>query len=611
MFIIHFVSDSQIDQEDVAKGYVVWNPSCRIPDISPYHDSIKKYISKWKPLICSKNKPLTSTVYSPITKRHTLRVNPHIVHSYSTTVALLTCCYSIITRSYQKKKIRDDDDDRYNISKAVCFKNKIELPPETEYIYVRCISGKKNIYETIHFMVIDKEPKPVTSKEELTEKKFSVFLFAIDSISRLNFMRTLPKTRKYIEERGWLPLEGYTKIADNTFPNLVAILSGMTVSQLTKHCYPSHKQKIDDCPFMWKNFSQNGYLTSYVEDTAPIASFNYLKYGFLNSPTDYYSRPILIAARKYMKIRDDGGMEYCIGPQPQIEYLFQFNTEFIQRFHNRSYFNLFWSNSFSHNEMNMPTIMDDRIRNFLADIEPYLNSTVVVFFSDHGMRFGKARETYVGWLEERMPFIYFYFPPSFQAAHPSWVRNFRANKNKLTSPFDFHATLQDLLYGQQLQPAAGCPQCGSLFNPVPHNRSCDDAGITSHWCTCSVADSSESVSDPHVVAAAHVAIGSINELLQKSVDQIKNDSSCAILSFSKVMSVRTKVGGGFAIFRRREHIIVFETEPSKAVFEVTVPEGSVKISNVAEISRINMYGSQSACVKGGSLLKLFCFCVKK
>lgn len=304
-------------------------------------------------------------------------------------------------------------------------------------------------------------------------------------------------------------------------------------------------------------------------------------------------------------------MEYCIGQQPQIEYLFQFQTEFIQRFHNQSYFSLFWANSFSHNEMNMPTVMDDRIRNFLGNIEPYLNSTVVIFFSDHGMRFGKARETYVGWLEERMPFIYIYFPPSFQAAHPSWVHNFRANKNKLTSPFDFHVTLQDLLYGQQLQPPAGCPKCGSLFAPVPHNRSCDDAAITSHWCTCSVDDSSDSISDSHIVAAAHVAIGSINEFLQKNLDQVKNDSRCATLSLSKVMSVRSKVGAGFIMFRKREHIIVFETEPSKAVFEVTVPESSVKVGSVAEISRINMYGSQSACVQGSSLLKLFCFCVKK
>lgn len=153
-------------------------------------------------------------------------------------------------------------------------------------------------------MVVDKKlKKPIIRKEELSQKRFSIFLFAIDSISRLNFMRTLPNTKKYIEERGWLPLEGYTKVADNTFPNLMAILSGMTVDQVTKSCYPSYKQKIDDCPFMWKNFSENGYLTSYVEDTAPMSSFNFNKYGFMNSPTDYYSRPILMAARKFMKIQ--------------------------------------------------------------------------------------------------------------------------------------------------------------------------------------------------------------------------------------------------------------------------------------------------------------------
>lgn len=253
--------------------------------------------------------------------------------------------------------------------------------------------------------------------------------------------------------------------------------------------------------------------------------------------------------------------------------------------------------------------MDDRIRTFFADIEPYLNSTVVVFFSDHGIRYGEIRNTFVGWLEDLMPFIYLYLPPSFQATHPSWVHNLRANKNKLTSAYDLYLTLQDLLYGQQLQPAEGCLHCGSLFSPLPHNRSCADAGIPSHVCPCFADERLESVSKTKILDAAVNTIKNINELLQKNVNQLEEGYRCAWLSLKKVISVRSKKATGMATDHKREDIIDFEVEPSMAVFEVTVPHGTVEVSN-KEISRINAYGNQSACVKS-SLLNPFCFCVKK
>jgi hypothetical protein len=44
---------------------------------------------------------------------------------------------------------------------------------------------------------------------------------------------------------------------------------------------------------------------------------------------------------------------------------------------------------------------------FFEDIsrDATLNKTVLFFLSDHGIRFGAVRETSVGKLEERLPFI--------------------------------------------------------------------------------------------------------------------------------------------------------------------------------------------------------------
>lgn len=149
-------------------------------------------------------------------------------------------------------------------------------------------------------MVTDKTLQTVTSKRKRPRHKFSILLFGIDSISRLNFIRTLPKTREFVEKRGWIELEGYNKIADNTFPNLMALLSGMHVEQLANICYNSWTDEVDDCPFIWKSFAKENFLTAYIEDSASMGTFNYAKYGFLNSPTDYYSRPLMTAASKLL-----------------------------------------------------------------------------------------------------------------------------------------------------------------------------------------------------------------------------------------------------------------------------------------------------------------------
>lgn len=193
----------------------------------------------------------------------------------------------------------------YRISPPICYEQETILPPRAEYIYVECASRKRRkklFYRNIHSMVIEKQTKP--PKRAADPVKYSVLLFGIDSISRLNMIRTMPKTVEYLKNKQWFEMEGYNKIGDNTFPNLVAILTGRNVSQFRQSCMKSEeKDMFDNCPFIWKNFKNESYTTAYIEDCPSIGTFNFHKYGFMNSPTDYYSRPYLIGAQKYLKVK--------------------------------------------------------------------------------------------------------------------------------------------------------------------------------------------------------------------------------------------------------------------------------------------------------------------
>lgn len=453
--------------------------------------------------------------------------------------------------------------------------------------------------------IIKKKIKPVF-EDGMNEKdrKLSVMFVGIDSVSRLNLLRTMPKTSRYLHKNNWISLKGYNKIDDNTFPNLMAILTGHTVNQITHLCWRNRKEKLDNCPLIWYNYSSNGYVTCYAEDEPTIGSFNYHKTGFLKTPTDYYLRPFMLAAEKRLKIKTLNSLNVCIGPNPTLDYILDYAIDFAYTFNDLLTFSLFWMNSYSHNDLNNPSLIDSRMVKFFIDLEKTgaLNTTLVIFLSDHGMRFGSIRETYVGWLEERLPFIYFWLPEWFRKIHPDKTEGLLKNAERLTSPFDVYVTLNDILGLETVGPA-GCPRCQTLFKEVAWNRTCLDAGITEHWCTCSEYKTLSLETSP-VWAIARYVLSELNKLVENGRHNLARRTKCAKLKLKRVLSLRSK------IFTRKigheEYVILFQTLPGEALFEATVRHKNT-FQIMDTVSRINTYGGQSKCMKDAFLQK-YCFC---
>lgn len=59
------------------------------------------------------------------------------------------------------------------------------------------------------------------------ENELDVLIIGLDSVSKLNFMRQLPKTYKLITRQlNAVVLIGFNKVGQNTFPNVVPMLTG-------------------------------------------------------------------------------------------------------------------------------------------------------------------------------------------------------------------------------------------------------------------------------------------------------------------------------------------------------------------------------------------------
>lgn len=77
---------------------------------------------------------------------------------------------------------------------------------------------------------------------------------------------------------------------------------------------------------------------------------------------------------------------------------------------------MYWSASISHDYLNLLRHADLPHLKYLKQLQELgaLNRTAVFFMSDHGMRFGGIRSTYLGMLEERLPYVMLYLPPWFR-----------------------------------------------------------------------------------------------------------------------------------------------------------------------------------------------------
>ncbi|PNF28704.1 hypothetical protein B7P43_G07863 [Cryptotermes secundus] len=641
-------SSGELEKTDASipfkRGYLVWSPSCKIPDMDPHHVSIRKLLKSVESIVCSKFGPLTyiSTPTAALAENnwstpYILRIDSAMAHYYVPNKQNYSCCYADVTRAAIDMKDNRTVDSKYNISKCVTFEEEVTLQPESEFTLVRCSTKKdgskgNEVYSNMH-ATVPMKPHVVTkltAKQTLHKNnsehrhRLSVLFIGLDSISRLNLIRTMPKTVSHLHRTGWFELRGYNKVGDNTFPNLMAILTGLTLDQVKKTCWPNKESELDDCPYIWCDFSNQGYVTAFGEDITKVSTFNYQKTGFINPPTDYYLRPYMLAAEKKLQSKTRDQLDICLGPTSTTEHLLRYATDFATTFREALYFALLWINNLGHNNHNTPAAMDFRFMQFFNELAEIgtLNNTLVIFLSDHGMRFGKIRETVIGWLEERLPFFYIWIPLWFRQKYPEVAKNIVINRDRLTSPYDVHVTLKDILGRNQdsdtgensenaknaisMNGSAGCPKCMSLFEKVSYNRTCDDAGITPHWCTCNHYQTLSTTGDT-VLAAANFVLSEIQARLRKAVTRIDKFKKCADLRLNRLVNVRGRTHDS----EHKDYVVLIETVPGSALFEATVRESTKnndRFQILGTVSRINAYWSQSSCIND-LILKMYCYCI--
>ncbi|KAL3203428.1 hypothetical protein MRX96_011967 [Rhipicephalus microplus] len=235
-------------------------------------------------------------------------------------------------------------------------------------------------------------------------------------------------------------------------------------------------------------------------------------YGYnKRAPADYYLRPIVMAMDDSPKITEDWQRVPCLGlTMPFVERL-DYLAHFTNLMAKRPFFSYTWIIDIAHNLLNSAGYADEPFRRHLETLltSGTLNHTVLVLLSDHGMRFGENRATYIGKFEDRQPFAFIVFPPWFLQKNPEAAQSLRTNQHRLTTPFDIHATLVELLdYPNAQQPNSTYGL--SLLHHIPDTRTCANASIARHWCVCDARADANVTGDVALKLAKHF-VANLNE----------------------------------------------------------------------------------------------------
>ena len=88
------------------------------------------------------------------------------------------------------------------------------------------------------------------------------------------------------------------------------------------------------------------------------------------------------------------------------------------------------------------------------------------------MRWGSFRQTYQGRLEDSLPFIFMWLPEWWRKEHRTAWDNLRRNTRSLTTPFDLHETLRDILEPKRMKVKVrwNAIHCALGFFKVPGDR---------------------------------------------------------------------------------------------------------------------------------------------
>ena len=191
------------------------------------------------------------------------------------------------------------DDFTYKLADAVEFGHKQKIDLNEEFFHIQCSSTEHQYYDSAFARIF--KPKSKQAVQKRTDRlPINVFMIGLDSVSRENWLTSLPGSSDYlINELGSIVLNGYNIVGDGTpaalipvnltylfeqsnfFDQIKTCVCSKLLTAFHEHELPNTIKNTENVnhvdqvyPFVWKNFSQIlNYSTLFNEDWPNVGKF--------------------------------------------------------------------------------------------------------------------------------------------------------------------------------------------------------------------------------------------------------------------------------------------------------------------------------------------------
>ncbi|KAF6214779.1 hypothetical protein GE061_009522 [Apolygus lucorum] len=529
------------------------------------------------------------------------------------------CCYRPFRRAeflggventHKANQTHPFDVDRILIYDYTCYEFNHSIEMTFEFVKVTCTveeTGKEIFRE---FFAFPLNPYKRGDREFMNlfdSNNLNVLMIGFEATSRFDFSRRMPRTMEFLENHDVISLQGYSTVGNDSYSNILPVLTGYSEGGLSEVCRPSNRSVFNNCTFLWDLFKKQGYVTALSEEH-PNGPFHLLERGFTKQPVDFYTRPFDLLV-KYVGVEKN-----CTTSKLLNNHI----KSFLEKMEHQLNFAFFWNNR--SNELPNQQVLDDEFLDLLISVESLglFNKTVLILMSDRGLKQNEFLWTLEGHLEERLPFVHFVFPSWFKKKYKVAMNNMKMNQERLTTPFDLHETLKDILDLSKLADEvliANTTQTNgtgaSLFRQISTTRTCKDGGILDEFCACHTSDAVPRDSQT-LREAAQSIVDHVNSLLS-------NHSQCPTLHLANIVDgklqevIRVDKNSKFQKMPPRyafqDYVVTLETSPGGALFEATARHRrNSDFSVIGEVNRLNNDWSESECISVKNL-KYYCYCL--
>lgn len=583
---------------EYTKDFKLNTTGCILENIPLWSQEAIKFFRRIPPINCSKGNDLNNVTFLrdkilTITKEDRKKLS----------LANAECRYRSI-----KRRTGEENSPSVGQWKSVNYMKNIVI--EDEFIHFHCHeknNTNKLIYENFHAQAIVKQP--AIKKPFNKYKRSNIILISIDSISANSLKRNMPKVWRFLKKKlGAFEMDGFLKIDGPTIRNFIGMLTGLPFNKVKKL---NSKKWMDNVDFIWNDFAKNGYVRYYGEDRPRIGTFNYMVKGFNKQPIEYWSKPFELVSESH-RIRKKAVPDSCYGETSSIKVLHNYFLDLL-RVNNGKDIPVWGHVHQSHHvhaDFNgLSAVEDDYLKFFESIIDRGLHkNSYMFFFSDHGVRYGDFRQTYVGRVEQHMPFLYVIPPVYLKEKYPEYVSGLETNTHRLTTLYDVYQTMHHLLHIEgkhEKKHVQNSKRNGqSLFFPISAERNCSTAPLLPIECLCAT-NKKISKNSKIVQNGAEFAVENMNNRIKA----FNKSKVCLRLSLQLVME-STQLSKNENKFIKI--LLTILVKPSKGILEVLIgyTHDTKQYSLLSDFDRINEYGNESHCVNDREI-KSICYCKKQ